>query len=120
MTPEFAETVAPVVRWAKEQGWHWRNAFIAAADGNRLPFDIDVYHSMYGTHYGVQALPVKWFEPDSPQQAIDVLAALGVLPARFSSQWREGRDVALQAVASSVLLPYDLPEGVQDQPVGSR
>lgn len=120
LTKEWAETVGPVIRWAKKEGWHRREHLLHDGDGNQLGFDIDCQRGQGRSYYGLRALPVKWFSPDSPQQAIDVLAALGVIPGRFSSQWQAGRDYALTAAA--VLLPdlEPVPEFVDGYHVGSR
>lgn len=135
MTPEFAEAVAPVVRWALENGWE---------------------HDVYPSHYRCDEVRVVadetgWvlvndfndagftrglarFRGDSPQQAIDVLAALGVLPARFSSQWREGygqgrddeaqsldiRDAVRANLAAVFMTPDALPDFVDGHPIGTR
>src|SRR5690606_8479516 len=120
MSPEFAAVVAPVVRWAKAQGWRRvDNGVVYDADNMRLPFDVEcVRLADRSWAYGVRALPVRWFGPDTPQQAVDVLAALGVLPPHLSSQWQAGRGMA--RAAACVLIPDALPDGVEGVQIGGR
>lgn len=122
LTKEWAETVGPVIRWAKKEGWHRTRGGMIYGRRGVVNLSVDVTRINGAHYYGLRSSPLPWLEPKSAQQAIDVLAALGVIPARFSSQWREGRDVALEAVAAAVLLPdlEPVPEFVDGYHVGSR
>lgn len=126
-TPEFITAIAPVVRYAKAQGWQRVECLLYGADGKQLPFKVDRVRFGKGQCvYGVKASPVTWFEPTSPQQAVDVLVALGVLPLHLSSQYQKGVDdgewlaTPHKATAAAALTPDALPDGVEGVQIGGR
>ena len=97
LTSEFAEAIAPVVRWAKEQGWQWTYNGLADDGRNPVGFDVNRDHGADGWLYRIEKISTisggygyGYYTPASAGQAVDVLVALGLLPTFLSSQYRRG------------------------------
>lgn len=94
MTPQYMEALRSVVAWARLNGWQRGSWDTARNEKWSVYFDtdgetrfcIEVRHRQQ--HYPGRV--AAWFEPASPQQAVDVLCALRVLPPRFSTAYLAG------------------------------
>lgn len=113
MTREERELLAAVHRWARTNGWTphrlgWANAELPADATLAIRHDagmygLAIYHREPG---GVWPTSGTYWPVDSVRQAVDVLCALGVLPAWLSSQWHAGLTAGhLEAVG--VVVPFD-------------
>ncbi|SRR6266704_2010571 len=114
MTPKDRRLLAEVLRWARTQGWrpvyrgsqrpadwHWTNVHRPRP----LPLAREarqVYVDRSGTLFvrAPSSDGCGWTEPhrlvaESVTQAVDVLAALRILPVAFSSAFRSGQALGL-------------------------
>lgn len=87
LRPEFVAAVLPVVRWCRANGWVKHGPWGGYRNGVHQV-------AVWQGHVTVYAGDGMWQYADvngwvaSPQQVVDVLCALGVLPWQFSTPMR--------------------------------
>ena len=100
--PDFApgehrQLLADVHRWARTNGWNWRecwgwvNALYASEATLAVDWDTDTRTITVHRANGNAIFRPTTYPADTVCQAVDVLVAYGVLPAQFSSAYDEGR-----------------------------
>jgi hypothetical protein len=113
----FHERLADILRWARANDWRpkhptsrrlgqytWTNQ--VPDPGNRRQSTMRVTVDISGRteirqHMQTGWVAVGWFNAGSGQAVVDVLAAMSVLPERFSRAYREGRrDEAMERPAA--------------------
>lgn len=97
MTAAERTLLLAVLRWARDEGavatrlWPSDLAwYVAADDGASVLFTHGARRIKVRRGAGHTAMPVA-----DIRQAVDLLAALGVIPARFSSAYRAGWDACV-------------------------
>jgi hypothetical protein len=90
MTDAEVAVMRAIVRWRREMGIEYDHDGAAYVDphGPRVTWDYS-----NGPEIGYTRSPRKsfqWIAVSTVAEAVDILVALGFLPARFSSAYREG------------------------------
>lgn len=95
-----------LVRWRRNHGvdYDFAGATLRLADGRTIAWN--TYSALHWPRAGEVGVrdcrlrPLTWHEVESVTQAVDVLVALGYLPARLSSAYRAGWDARAEATDS--------------------
>lgn len=102
MTREERDLIVAARRWARANGWelhHWRGAINATYDSDAT-LTINVTDGMVclwrKRDDGTWPLRSVDHAVESVRQGVDLLCALGVLPAWMSSQWQAGLTAGVQ------------------------
>lgn len=96
-----------IIAWRKTAGvdfvrrdilsTYWRTAYDPKARGyDQVAIQVDEQRVM-GISLRGRGLDFTWYELASFTQAVDLLVAYGLLPARFSTAYRAGWDAAYEA-----------------------
>lgn len=94
--------IVEVLRWGRANGWrhsgNWDTPFWSRKGVYRIfadRYDDDVLHLRIDDKVADQGLVDYW--PRSVTEAVDVLAALGIVPSTLSSAYRDGVDAVEEA-----------------------
>lgn len=93
---EHRKLLTNVHRWAHTNGWHWHecwgwvNAPYASEATVGVDWDPDVRTITVRRNDGSGIFRPTTYPTDSVRQAVDLLVAVGILPAQFSSAYAAG------------------------------
>ena len=103
--------LADVHRWARTNGWTWnsawcwQNATYATEATLAVEWDLDARTVIVRRGDGVVFRPTT-YPADTVREAVDLLVAIGILPARFARAYQAGVtagfDMALELAATEV------------------
>ncbi len=110
LTTEEIALLHEIVKWRRTNGWRHERAKYADCrhdwihDGNRAQVLVDVFErgDVETTVFRSDGALAHGGWPTSVREAVDVMCALSVLPARFSSAYWIGQGAAAVAVAVAV------------------
>lgn len=93
MTPAFMRALKPLVQWIRSDpdGHGWERGSWDSARNAKWSVCVESGGDVEVFRRGAGGVMVARFCPETPQQAVDVLCALWVLPPRFSSAYLAGR-----------------------------
>lgn len=101
MTIDEVALLRELVKWRRNHGadYDFQGATLRLADGRTIAWNTtSALHWPRAGEVGVRDCrlrPLVWHEAETVTQAVDVLVALGYLPARFSSAYRAGWENAM-------------------------
>jgi hypothetical protein len=116
LTPDEIHLLRRIARWRREMGIRYDAAMPGYAlscyydhNGTAVTWDEDELADAAGWQLGMARnladAPYHWVEVDSVTEAVDILAAKGLLPSRFSSAYRDGRE-EIEAKARALAEEY--------------
>jgi hypothetical protein len=99
MTVREIALMREIVKWRRANGWiylHPAAPWVESESGRAVSLtedgDIGITDDYHRAQY-------EWYRAHSVTEAVDLLAALGYLPARFSSAWWAGWNAAAMDLA---------------------
>ena len=99
MTVHEIALMREIVKWRRANGWiylHPAAPWVESESGRAVSLTEDDDVGITDDYHRAQ---YEWYRAHSVTEAVDLLAALGYLPARFSSAWWAGWNAAAMDLA---------------------